>query len=49
MKDEQAKLKKYKKIAASKAMVKKELIKELDEVDQQLNAWLKKKDDENKS
>ena len=46
--DEQAKLKKYKKIAASKAMVKKELIKELDEVDQQLNAWLKKKDDENK-
>ena len=48
VKDEQAKLKKYKKIAASKAMVKKELIKELDEVDQQLNAWLKKKDDENK-
>ena len=48
VKDEQAKLKKYKKIAASKAMVKKELIKELDDVDQQLNAWLKKKDDENK-
>tara|TARA_B100000925_G_scaffold291760_1_gene281235 strand:+ start:1600 stop:3036 length:1437 start_codon:yes stop_codon:yes gene_type:complete len=46
--EESERLKKYKKIAKSKALIKKALLKELDEVSDHLDNWLKKREQETK-
>lgn len=46
--EESERLKKYKKIAKSKALIKKALLKELDEVSDLLDSWLKKREQETK-
>ena len=43
VKEEEGKLVKYKRIAKSSSLIKKELIVELEKVDEDLNNWLKKK------
>jgi DNA gyrase subunit A len=44
VKEDGAKLKDYKKIAASKALVQKKLIEELEEVDREMSEWQKKRE-----
>ena len=48
VKEESLRLKKYDKIAKSKALVKKALINELDEVAETLDNWLGKREKESK-
>ena len=48
VKEESARLKKYEKTAKSKALVKKALIQELDEVSEVLDSWLSKREKESK-